>query len=95
MKTSSFNLVEASTIALNLIAYIASAEERLERFLGLSGISLNDLQSSAANPEFQGFVLDYALQDESLIIGFAESCGMKPESLQRARFALPGATYDS
>ena len=95
MKASSLNAIESSTIALNLITYIAADEERLERFLGLSGISLNELQSSAANPEFQGFVLDYALQDESLIIEFAESCGMKPESLQRARFALPGATYDS
>lgn len=95
MKESSPNAAEASTIALNLIAYIASDEETLERFIGLSGISLNDLQSSAANPEFQGFVLDYALQDESLIISFVESCGMKPESLQRARYALPGATYDS
>ena len=85
----------ASTIALNLIAYIVCDEERLERFLALSGISPNDLQSSAASPEFQGFVLDYALQDETLIIEFAESCGVKPESLQRARFALPGATYDS
>lgn len=95
MKESSYSAAEASTIALNLIAYIVSAEETLERFLGLSGISLHDLQSSAADPEFQGFVLDYALQDESLIISFAESCNMKPESLQRARYALPGATYDS
>ena len=95
MKASSLNAADASIIALNLIAYIASDEDRLERFLGLSGISLNDLQSSAASPEFQGFILDYALQDESLIIAFAESCSMKPETLQRARFALPGATYDS
>ncbi len=95
MKASSLNTSYASTIALNLITYIASNEDILERFLGLSGISLNDLQSSAANPEFQGFMLDYALQDESLIIDFAKSCGMKPETLQQARFALPGATYDS
>lgn len=95
MKLNSTSTTEASTIALNLIAYIASNEKTLERFLGLSGILLHDLQSSAASPEFQGFVLDYALQDESLIIEFAESCGMKPETIQRARFALPGATYDS
>ena len=95
MKACSYITADASTIALNLIAYIVCDEERLERFLALSGISLNDLQSSAASPEFQGFVLDYALQDETLIIEFAESCGVKPESLQRARFALPGANYDS
>ncbi len=95
MKVSSINAAEAATITLNLIAYIASDDDRLERFIGLSGISLADLQSGAANPEFQGFVLEYALQDESLIIDFAAFSGLKPESLQRARFALPGATYDS
>ncbi len=95
MKASSINAVEASTIALNLITYIVSGEEQLERFLGLSGISLGDLQSGAANPEFQGFVLDYALQDETLLVEFSSFAGLKPESLQRARFALPGATYDT
>ena len=95
MKANPINAVEASTITLNLIAYIASNENLLERFLGLSGISLADLQIGAANPEFQAFVLDYALQDESLVIAFTSSCSMKPESLQCARFSLPGANCDS
>jgi Protein of unknown function (DUF3572) len=88
------NTLEISTITLNLIAFIASDESRLERFLALSGLALNDLKQGAANPEFQGFVLDYALQDETLILDFAATSGNKPETIQRARLSLPGATYD-
>lgn len=94
MKPASVSASDASSIALNLIAFIASDENRLDRFLALSGIMLMDLKTGAANPDFQGFVLDYALQDETLIIDFSTSSGNKAENIQLARFALPGATHD-
>jgi Protein of unknown function (DUF3572) len=94
LKSTSLSASEASSISLKLIGFIASDEERLERFLALSGISLMDLKEGAANPEFQGFVLDYALQDEKLIVDFSISTGIKAELIQFARYALPGATHD-
>jgi Protein of unknown function (DUF3572) len=94
LKPSSISASEASTIVLNLIAFIASDEVQLERFSALSGISLFDMKTGAIKPEFQAFVLDYALQDEKLIIDFSILSGTKPEVLQFARFALPGATRD-
>jgi Protein of unknown function (DUF3572) len=94
LKPSLPNASEASSITLNLITFIVSEEERLERFLALSGMSLMDIKNGAANPEFQGFMLDYALQDEKLVVDFSSSCGIKAESLQLARLALPGATHD-
>ena len=94
MKSSSLNASEASSITLNLVGFIASDDDRLERFLNLSGISLEDLRSGAANPAFQGFVLDYALQDEKLIVDFSVNAGIKADLIQMARFALPGASHD-
>lgn len=94
MKPSSFTLSEASDITLNLLGFIAADEGRIERFLALSGMSPQDLKDGAQKPEFLGFLLDYALQDESLILEFAAATGTKPETIQGARFALPGATYD-
>ncbi len=79
---------------MNFIGFIASDETRLERFLALSGIGLDDLKNGAATPDFQGFVLDYALQDEKLILDFCAATGLKPELVQTARYTLPGATYD-
>lgn len=94
MKVPSFSTSEASTIALTLIGFIASDEERLERFLALSGISLADLKTGAADAGFQAFIVDYALQDEKLVVDFSTSSGIKPEVVQIARYALPGATHD-
>lgn len=94
MKPTSFTLSEASDITLNLIGFIASDDDRIERFFALSGMTLEDLKDGAQKPEFLGFLLDYALQDETLILDFAAASGTKPENIQRARFALPGATYD-
>lgn len=94
MKPSSFTLSEASDITLNLLGFIAADEGRIERFLALSGMSPQDLKDGTQKPEFLGFLLDYALQDESLILEFAAATGTKPETIQGARFALPGATYD-
>ncbi len=94
MKPTSITASEASSIALNLIGFIVSDEERLERFLASSGLMLSDLKDGAAKPQFQGFVLEYALQDEKLILDFALQSGNKAEIIQTARYSLPGATYD-
>lgn len=81
-------------IALKFMGFIASDESRMERFTALSGIYPDDLRNNAGEPTFQGFVLDYALQDEALILEFAASEGLSPEKIAAARYDLPGATYD-
>ena len=94
LKNTLQNKLEGSTIALQLIAFLASDEERLERCSALSGLGLNDLKAGAQNPVFLGFMLDYALQDESLILAFSESQQISPQSLATARRQLPGANDD-
>jgi hypothetical protein len=94
MKNTSLNAEESSVIALKFIGFIAAEETRLERFLALTGISLGDLKDSAKDPAFQGFVLDYAMQDETLILEFSALENISPQTLMIARHALPGATHD-
>ena len=91
---TSTNLQEASSIALQFIGFLVSDEERLERFSALSGMGLGDLKDGAENAVFQGFLLDYAMQDEALILSFAENHNISPEQLASARRALPGADHD-
>ena len=79
---------------LKLIGFIASDETRCERFSALTGFTLQDLKNGARKPDFQGFVLEYALQDEALILEFASAENIDPQTLVAARHALPGATYD-
>jgi Protein of unknown function (DUF3572) len=92
-KTSSKNL-EANDIALNLIAFIASDEERMERFCALSGLGESELKQQLSDPAFLGFVFDYALQDEQLLLAFAAEHDIKPEKFLSLRRALPGAQDD-
>jgi Protein of unknown function (DUF3572) len=94
LKITSPSTEESSIIALKLIGFIASEESRCERFSALTGMTLQDLKEGAQKPEFQGFVLEYALQDESLILEFAAMECLNPQSITAARHKLPGATYD-
>jgi Protein of unknown function (DUF3572) len=85
---------DSSVIALQLIAFIVSDEERLERFTALSGIGLSDLQQGAQDQMFLGFMFDYALQDEALILEFARILEIQPQTLVNARRHFPGANDD-
>jgi hypothetical protein len=94
LKTTSDNTSDSNVIALQLMAFIASNEDRLERFSALSGIGPFEMQSGAMDPVFLGFMLDYALQDEALILEFAQNHEISPQTLVNARRHFPGANND-
>ena len=94
LKITSPKTSEGTTIALQLIAFLLSDDERMDRFTLLSGIGLFDLKEGAQNSVFLGFMLDYALQDEALILAFAENQQISPQTLAVARRQLPGASDD-
>jgi hypothetical protein len=89
-------LPDAETLALQALAFIAGDDDRLERFIGLTGIDPAQLRALAQNPAGLGAVLDYLLGWEPLLLEVAEAHGLKPESIAIARRKLPGGenTYD-
>lgn len=94
LKTTSKTTLDSNVIALQLMAFIASNEERLERFSALSGIGLFEMQNGSQDLVFLGFMLDYALQDEALILEFAQNHQISPQTLVNARRSFPGANDD-
>lgn len=82
----------AEVIALNLLSYIAGDQDRLDRFIAITGIAPAGLGAAAGDASFLAGVMDYALADETVLTGFAESAGMKPETLIAIRRRLPGAS---
>jgi hypothetical protein len=86
------NAETAETIALQMLGFLASDEERIGRFMALSGLSPNTLRSRAAEADFLGGVMDYVLADQSLLLAFAESAEIRPEDVAASRRLLPGAT---
>jgi hypothetical protein len=87
-------LPDAETLALQALTYIASDDDRLQRFLGLTGIEPGSLRRLAQDPAGLGAVLDYVLGWEPLLLEFAEAEKLPPESIAAARRRLPGGAND-
>ncbi len=81
---------EAEKLALGALAWIAAQPEIAGQFLGAAGASADDLRERAGDPEFLGFVLDFLLSDEAMLLAFCTDEGLKPDRPMRARAALPG-----
>jgi len=81
----------AETQALIALAYIAADETLLQALLERTGAGIDDLRSSAANPEFLGAVMDFLLENEEILKGYCESNNIPPETPMQVRQALPGA----
>ena len=84
------NTDRAETIALQALAFLAGDEQALDGFLRLTGMGLPDIRAAAGNPDMLAGVLDYLLQDESMLLAFCETAAIKPDEPGRARAYLPG-----
>ena len=80
----------AERLALTALVWIAEREEVASSLLGAAGASAEDLRTRAGDPEFLGFVLDFMLSDEQMLLTFCEDADLKPDAPMRARAALPG-----
>ncbi len=82
-------------IAIDALAFIAADEERLSRFIALTGITPSLLREAAQQPDFLSGVLDHMLADESLLVAFASHAGLNPDAIVSAREALsPTDSWD-
>lgn len=79
---------DAETIALRALAFLASDERHLSRFLALSGVDAGTLMAGAETASIQAAVLDHLLQDESLLMVFAGHASLPPQSVASARALL-------
>jgi hypothetical protein len=84
----------SQTIALKALGYLAADDELLEPFLGSTGFVVGDLRAGTTDSAFLAGVLDYFLQNEALLLAFAASEELAPETIVRARQRLPGALND-
>jgi len=93
-KPDSFTADAAESLAIQALTYLAADGTRLERFLGMTGITPEGLRTAAAAPGFLGGVLDHVVSDETLLTGFAAQAGIDPAALMRARAALGHADWE-
>ncbi len=80
----------AETLALQVLAWLASDGQRLGAFLAASGLTAAALSQEAATPALLGGVMDHLMSDDSLVRACAADLGIAPERFDPARQALPG-----
>ena len=78
----------AEILAIAAFSFIAEEPDRLTAFLAATGLSVERLRESASTPGFFAGVLEHMLADESLLLAFADSAGINPTEVARARNAL-------
>ena len=81
---------EAASIGQDAVIWLAGQPEALAAFLRASGLAHGSLRGRAADPEFLGFVLDFILGADAMVLDFSCSAGLRPEDPVRARNALAG-----
>ena len=79
---------DAATLALTALAALVTDERRAQRFLELSGLSLNGLRGSAGDPALLAAMLRFLEAHEPDLLAVAAEIGCSPQALVEARRAL-------
>ena len=74
----------AETLAIQGLAFLAEEPARLQRFLAATGLEPEDIRAQAETPALMSAVLEHLATDESLLLVFAASRGIAPDSIGRA-----------
>lgn len=83
----------AENIAIGALGHIVRDDERLERFLALTGLDPGSIRSAAADPHFLESVLDHVCADEALLVSLAGDLHVRPEAIAQAREILAGPPF--
>ncbi len=75
-------------LGVRALTFMAQDEDRLGGFIASTGIAIQSLRDAAREPDFLAGVLEHMLADETLLIAFAESAGIDPAEVARARRTL-------
>ncbi len=84
------NQARAEEIAVSALGWLAARPESFGALLDAGGLSVGDVRARAGDAEFLGFLLDFLLGDEALLLEFVRDARLGPEDPMRARGALPG-----
>lgn len=88
MKVTSHSNLDAEILAITALSFLAEDQERMVRFLNLTGIDPAEIRSLATSPAFFVAILDHLLSDEGLLLAFATNQQIRPETVVQARHSL-------
>lgn len=93
-KKQRVDLTYAEALAAEGLGFLADDESRLIRFMSETGMDPGALVKSAGTRDVLLAVLDHIGNDESLLLVFAASRSIKPETVMEAVLLLQGRPYE-
>jgi len=81
---------QAEVIAIQALGWLAAEDDLMGVFLAATGVSINSLAESAADPAFLIGVLDFLMLDDAHVMRFCDSAGLPYGAPMQARQVLPG-----
>jgi hypothetical protein len=89
-RNPALTLEEAESIAAQGLAFLAEEPARFVGFLTLTGLTPEDIRARVGAPEVLAAVLEHLSTDESLLLTFAATASVAPESIVPALAMLQG-----
>lgn len=83
-----------ATVALMALSWLLQDPRLADRFLGLTGLSPDDLREGIGTREVQCAVLEFLAGNEGDMIAAADALGLTPELIVKAHGALSGRRYE-
>ncbi|MEI4470021.1 DUF3572 domain-containing protein [Frigidibacter sp. MR17.24] len=80
----------AESLAVAALGWLAGQGDPLRDFMVATGSGPDEIRARAADPEFLAAVLDFLMQEDGWVLGFAADHGLRPEQVAQARARLPG-----
>lgn len=79
---------EAEKLAIEALTFLATDQGRMAGFIAATGYGLAAIRAEAGSPRFLAAVLDFLMEDESLLLVFAAHTGCDPRKIGMAREVL-------
>jgi len=84
---------DAEALALRALVWTLAEPDRAMRLLSVTGLEPDDLRARAGDPVVLSAALGFLENHEPDLIACADSLGVKPEALVRARATLDPAAF--
>lgn len=79
---------EAEKLAIEALTFLATDQGRMAQFIAATGYGLAAIRAEAGSLQFLAAVLDFLMEDESLLLVFAAHTGCDPRKIGVAREVL-------
>jgi Protein of unknown function (DUF3572) len=86
--------LDAESLSINALLWIAQDPVMMRRFLDLTGIEADQIRIAAQEPAFLAGVLKFILAHEPSLLAFAQSADIHPSAVGKALRSLPGGQDD-